>query len=495
MTELITTPPNPALVQRLTESLTSRGLSGEAALWATKALYPPANAHRVPMPALSTSDTLPVDYRQVTTLTAPSANRWDCMILVPPNDAQPVYAIRADAGANFSVTTPPAGGNFNNASMDILGARTQQTVYWRTVAANTPAVQGSTYWPATLPRASRHTYKSLTVHMTASDLYNGGSVVAGQVPVVPSIPSTGWAVDVTGFQQPAAGSVVWVPTTYEIPSDEQTLTRACPGFMSGAAKDGVFMVMKLCNLQGDTFSSGVDLRGRSADFAGSTWAHNWFDVAVDASQGSACWSRGAVRPVYLAVDSTGINDPWWQLGRDINGSPQFGTTTRADTSFGVMIFRGLDPNASLQMTLNMGLECTMWPHSSFSTLVSEPAAHAPGALDAYVAIAREMKDAYPASYNSLALLAPVLLNALRAAAPTIARVLPRVVSAAATALPVVKQVVDTFRAPTSERDDTKVEVIERPRARSRLRERSRSRARSVSSKRVVVQPKRRTRRR
>lgn len=464
------------LYTKVTSALEARGLKGEASEWATKALYPPCPLSRVPMPALSTGDTLPVDYRVVRSVTAPiglaEGETWDCMIITPPSDALPVYIVRAKGGVDFSSSAVPPLGSADNLGMNIYSDYATPSVVWWTTVNNTQ-VTGNTLWPGFYPRSMRTTYKSLTVDMTSSDLYNGGSMVAGQVPLNPEVDGVGFCADILGSTAPAPGSTIWKASVLQVPTDERTLSRLCPGLMSGPAKEGSFMVHKLTNLLGDNFSNGMPCRGCIGDFMniGSTpaWLHVFFpNVPISAVNASA-WSNLSTRPVFQAVGSGGSQVPWWYIGQ-ANGGFQAGLSRLADTQCGVQFFRGLHPQASLQLTLYQGLEFELFPFSSMAPLVSPPARHSPGALDAYVAIARELSDCYPAKYNSLSALVPLLLNAIKTAAPVVMRALP-------SAIPVVKEIVDVFKAP-----DAGAKKIESRRRASSVRS---NRSSVASSKRSV----------
>lgn len=476
---------DPPLLERVSRELRDRGFSPDAAQWATKALYPPGPQTRVSVPAATTEDTLSMDFRITRSIGTPTPGQsWDCLIITPPSDSQPVLIVRGNAGTDFSSSTPGPP----NLTMDVHPDYATPTLTWRAFTGAT-LVAGETAWPNFMPRAGRHTYKSLTVHMTASDLANGGNVTSGQLPLKPEIPgslSFNNGINTT----PVAGSVIWSGATYEIPGDESALSRMCPGLYAAAAKDGMFQVLKLTDLDGDRMDGGEASRGKVMPYwSGSSSQYAWFDPCPDTVSEGSPWSAVARRNQYITVTKNGPSFPFWALGLNETGGFRGGPICGSDMSTGVTFFRGLHPDATLQATLYSGYEYSLFPHSPVVSMVSRPAEADARSIQAYCAITRLLKDAYPANYNSLALLGPAILGAIRTALPTVLKYAPSVLGAIA---PQAKELVEKLIGAPSTPQSAVTSTRRKPRAAvvvERFRSRSASRARSSSRgkqrKRVV----------
>lgn len=416
------------------------GFTPDSAAWAAKALYPPSSTTRVGLPINSTEDSVALDYRTVQVLAAPAGlpanTTWDCMVLAPPHDGMPVLAVVGPSPMDFASATTPALGDV--IGIDVYGTRAQVPIALRSYTAGTPTVSVINRVPAHLPRGSRHSYKSVTIHMTSSDLYNGGTLSAGQVSMQNCDLGVGFSPD---NDTPTAGSGIGIPLGFDVPANETMLTRTCPGAYSSAAKDGVFMPLRITNTDHE-YSSGGMLQGRQYIQPGASptlyWAHLSDNTAANLSTYVDFW----------AVTTAGRANPWWSqavnpmiLARQLSG-----LAARGDTATGVVIMRGLHEAATLQLSLYVGFDQTLQPQSSLTPMLARRPYVQPAAFDAYLQIANRLGDAYPASYNSFALIAPLVTKAISAVAPLVKQVLPKVLPTIANAVPIVKDVVDAFRA-------------------------------------------------
>lgn len=418
-------------------ALEKRGFSETSAAWAAKALYPPSSATRVGLPIDSVEDSVALDYRVVDVLTAPTGltdgDTWDMLIVAAPHDGMPALIAAGKSPMDFSQSTAPP--NSYQKGVDVYGPRVSKDVVAAQYVANSPTTVVSNRVPSHLPRGSRHSYKSLTAHMTSSSLYDGGTVSAGQVSVQSASLGPGFTNDTDSVL--VVGQGIACALGFDVPVTENLLTRMCTGSMSGPAKEGVFMPFRMTNTQHE-YSSGGALAGRCYFDAAPAPSLYW----LDAYGNTEAYLTTFVQ--YWGCTATGRSTPWWShsiasrtLARGLTG-----LASAADTTTGTIIFRGLHPQASLQLTTHIGFDQTLQPPSSLVPMLTRRPYIQPAALDAYLQIARLLDDAYPAKYNSLALLAPLVVSAIKAAAPMVKQILPRVASFVSSAVPVVKTVVD-----------------------------------------------------
>jgi len=415
----------------LSTELEKRGITGESKDWVAKALYPPGSGGHLGLPGGGAADTISMDYTLTSTIQAPGAVKWDCLIVSPPHDGSPVIIATAPSPADFGATSAPVGYGYT--TIDPYGgvqARTNIPVTVREVSTSSaPTYVCLQRMPAHLPRGVRHLYKSTTVDMVASDLYNGGTVISGQVPVTAVSDTVAFQLD-TLVGVISAGQSIACEVGFEVPVDEATLTRAVSDTVyAAAAKDGCYMPLKLDVSSAMRFDPGLYANGRGKIYAGaSLTSQYWIDRRDNTNSDYL-----VTYPVFLGYGASGVTKPWW--GNDQNSwtwlRQRPGLSTSAQTLTGVQIYRGLDPNASLLCTLRLGLECTLLPTSPLITQLSSPVAPDPRALAAYYEIAMKQKDAFPAADNLLGLALPGIMAALRAAVPVVKEWGPKVLSAVA----------------------------------------------------------------
>lgn len=444
-----------AALNTAVQALKARGFDEASAAWAVKALYPPMAASPL-MPRLSPVPGVVNDNRSVLIQSAPAtitaSQTWDAMIVVPANEAFPAFAVIGISPVDFGATTAAPGDPTN-----VFVASSYPTDSIPTVCRNNSfATQTNfTIWPTTRPMTTRNVAKSLTVHMTASALNNGGSMTVGKIPGN-GVPSNAISWDNSSIGFPVAGvSVFWSASNYILPYDEEVLARSCPSVHTGPARDGFFAVNTIVPGEVDDVS-GCDVRGKpilSVSGATAGAGLGFFDPAPDGATEGAPWPFVTYRPCFTTTNfsSNPYSFPWWSIPRNQSGALSAGLIGRSDTDTTVGFFRGLSPDATLQLTLHNALQYTVIPNSPLASMVKRPAMANLRLLEAYSQIAAAMPDALPARYNSLALVAPMILNAIRNALPVALRVVPKIAGAISAAAPVVRDIVDTFR----ERDGEK----------------------------------------
>lgn len=99
----------------------------------------------------------------------------------------------------------------------------------------------------------------------------------------------------------------------------------------------------------------------------------------------------------------------------INGGTPVATSPMLNDSFGYISARNCAPTSSFTFFVRMGLEVVANPGTSLTPFLHTSPRYDPVALRTYFAIARELKDAYPADYNDLGKMLLVIKEALKTA--------------------------------------------------------------------------------
>lgn len=430
-------------------------LSPQGEAWVTQALYPPGDLTRVAIPTRTHYPTLRVEYRPSVVLTAPptlpDGSTWDLLLFSPPTDSTALIWATAASGnpAVFDTATAPAGAQsgFLSTVPNLTGLTRPYAILTRNAAGAASA--SSAYQSIASPirhLGFRITSKSYTAHMTASDLYNGGSVTTAQYDANYSAAA--------GFSllggRPSVESITTVPLT------EDEMTSSSPFAVVSEAKDGIFVPHRL---MGPTFEFVRPFESitRSCSLENG----NTYQI-IHAAGAVASSTLIGSHPVFVnAAGSTAAGFyPWWVEHTYLTAARPDDMGYDAVTT-AVSIFRGLHKQATITVALHVSMECILQVDSPFRTLAGDPDEPDPRALSAYFEIAARMPHAYPASYNSLGLVLPAIARAIKFALPYV----PRLVAGAAAAAPIIKEIVSVARGPPSAKAaQPRVVVTERVRA-------------------------------
>lgn len=384
-------------------------LSPQGERWVTQALYPPGDLARCAIPTRTHYPTLRIDYRPTAVVARPAtlaSGNWDLLIYSPPTDATALVIVTAPAGADFEASTGPA-----NNEVTVLSSITSLPVAPQNVTVSRRDVTGAgtqvSYQvvPNPLrPIGYRITSKSYTAHMTASDLYNSGSVTTCQF-------DTQYTPQV-GFARYGAVRML-VPNLCSVPLDETEMTSSSPYAVVSEAKDGIFVPHRLM--------------GPSFDFVKPLPSHSrkWLIDQTDEFTITPAVGNAPMLGVAPAItnDLGTSSQPWWV-------GVAYALAARPDdlgfdsVTTGVSIFRGLNYEATITISVHIGLEYLVQSESPFRTMVSDPDEPDSRALTAYYEIAQRMPHAYPASYNALGLVLPAIASAVRAVIPHLPKLLP-----------------------------------------------------------------------
>lgn len=406
----------------LRQQVMSYGLSDASARWLIKALHPPGPGGGVSPPTGHFTPSVKMDVRPAATLTYTGpADTWDCCIVQMPGDGNAFVAAIGPGGFDFITGTPTqvvsAGTSDYAAPAVPLSTRTAAGVC--TVSSAT----SNTIYPLTRPMSARLAYKSLTVHMTASSLYDGGSVIATQIPTRYSRSSSLALAPVT---TPGANRYCAENVYSFLPLSENEITRMSPASHLGPAKEGVYLPLRFTSFtrgfQAPPVVDGLHI----TDGVGVT----------NSTNGRAVTS---LNPVILTNSTARSHAAWvspfWWSGQQATATGAYPDTILDDMCTTVVIFRGLDKRATLTVQAYVGIDMVVEDESSLAPMATPPAPLDPQALLAYSLITADMKYVYPARFNSLGLLLPAISAALRAVAPVAIPMAKRAVGALVKRLP------------------------------------------------------------
>lgn len=415
--------------------LKSLSLSPEAARWVMKALDPVRSAPcRIP-DAVQVSALVP-EYRASVVIGAPAgigASNWDCCIVLPPSDTiGAMYATNA-AGIDFSNTVAATNSVLSN-SIPIAGPSGSLAGAQVSTVSGTVSGIGSyrpMYSPE-LPTMWRTAARSATVYATGSELYNQGTVYAGQYSRK-TMPTGGQAMSIG-----AGNHAVVVTEVVDVPLREQDMAVITPGntYYTAAAKEGVYSVHRLTG----PAQSFVQLEGltrwRSTD--GTLMMFNTSDPTNYTSQTA---SVARIR-----------TDDFTYLSPNFPPSSALFASTSFDQncSWGVIIFRGLHPSMSLTLKTITNLEVVPSVNAPSRQFVTPPSRFEPTALSAYYAIASEMPCTMPSKYNFLGAILPAISAVASKVLPFLAPAIAPVLSGLAQRLAGTTQPPQALVAPPNE---------------------------------------------
>lgn len=391
---------------KLEQQIRSLGVSPQGEHFLMKALYPPGLGTQVSIPDSSWHPTMRFDARPSMSAIAPvglATATWDCLIICPPGDVTGAYVVSASAGTDFRSATAPAHWTASRLTLPPAGASPILRTYYcvdRILAGTATANTRYGYCNPLGITSFRTTYRGVTCHNVSSELYNGGTLVCGQVAVNSQEPE-GWTAAPRN-----AVAAVFTPVIANVPMDETGITSMCPGAQMTEARDGFFMPLRLLGPT-QSFCEESGSLNRVNQSAGAGYAQSCISAGNGTLPSSATLPAGY-------FPSAGNSDvfPWWSVYlQTINGS--YDDTQFDQCATGVAIFRGLPPQASLSIQMHVGIEAVVDVTSPFRTLAAATATYDPKAMLAYYEIVSGMPFSYPASYNSLATLLPYLSAAVQ----------------------------------------------------------------------------------
>lgn len=380
---------------------------------------------------------------------------WDCCMFTLPGDAQHAWIVTAPAGSDFRAIGSNPGGRFTyqviQSQQVVSGDVSERFTAYR---GDTPArveVELPTLETETRPAAWRFTHRSLTAYLTASQLFNQGTVYVGQFQLPPTtqenLCTTACANNLVGTGElPQSNGRTGFAMIHPlvVPLTEADMVVMNPQVYTAPARDGFYAPERhrgedfsYCSLrkqgavvtswqftnQADQLIGVGDFLLPVAQMNGPTDSPS--EGRVDSNSGPS--HVFSVVPVLTGADPEVGFCPWIR-GRAyfpaLSGDGALDLVARpsANTSFDqraitVAIWRGLDTRATITLKSICGFEISPRPQSPIRQFVRPCAPYDPAALAAYAAIRGRLPAVLPASANFWGSVLNVLKQIAKAVLP------------------------------------------------------------------------------
>lgn len=417
-------PTTSPLYSRALAMLESRSLPTQAAHWVLRALHPPAEHLGVqPVPDACTRPSVRLAYRESLTVSAPpllATPSWDLLVVSSPGDFFGAVFLAGPAGTDFTASTAPVAFA-KGAVVTSGGFHTALTGVVRTDVTVGGAPSTTNFLVGTNPSeytAFRHVYKSVTAYMTASEMFDGGTVTAGTLSA--DVESHG-GIWMNGGAVYRAAQV----QRFMLPLTEEQITMRCTTSRVSAAKDGIYIPHKMCGFAYRDRQSSV-LTPFIEATSGSPMTY--LPVVYLGRPGSS--AGVSVLPQYVDpdfLDGTGAYVSQVPVAMSLEGAnptnPCCGDTSYTDMEASVMIFRGLHPSASITLKVLMGLEVCPTPLSSLRPALQPPAAMCLEAIRVYNEMSAAMSAIHPSRDNAFGFLLKQIADLIPVVLPRVKRAL------------------------------------------------------------------------
>lgn len=256
----------------------------------------------------------------------------------------------------------------------------------------------------------RLAYASVTIYQDGPALSDQGTVVVCQKPVTPR-------------RFNVQGCVVnnsWVCATQHATHMEYadlphyTSSQAMPNAYFGKSKEGVYIPLKLTRTH-QQWHSARDL----------TYQANFSSLNVGGSMPGGLTipttDSGELRGLYPFLSMNDFHYSAFGEGPTINSFGEL-TSDFCNDIWADFSFRNMSVDTSLSLFFRFGFEMQLQPTSMLSPHLKLSPPSDKQAIEAYFAVSRELKDAYPADYNDLGKIWGVISSIVRAIAPGLAYV-------------------------------------------------------------------------
>lgn len=263
-----------------------------------------------------------------------------------------------------------------------------------------------TNWKA-LAQRWRLAYMAVTVYQDGPDLANQGTIVVCQPPVSPRARHfSSLSRNAGAFNPPVvapATTCEW--TTEDMP--DYTRSQAMPSAYYNKSKEGAYVPLKLTDTCQDWFSERDEITVGQFSQEPNTPATVTGVLQLD-NVNVACFPFYDLENVFFVTV-------------DANRGYFRGQATSPPLSgnWAHICARNLSVTTSYSFFVRCGIEMQVSPSSTLSPQLKLSPPYDPTALTTYFSICRELKDAYPADYNTTGKLWGVIKQALNALDPVI----------------------------------------------------------------------------
>lgn len=354
--------------------------------WCIKALHPSDPLTEVRgIPDRSAVPSLCMNYQTTSTLTiAPGqVSPWSFDLTLLPH---PVFFAYWDGVKAYDPVLALGGeGNFTNSQLGPAGS--------------SPDVLTKSW--LNLARRWRLCYMSVTVLQDGPDLANQGTIAVCQSTFEPRLTMTGFA-DVA---QPywSFKPLAYFDQTKEGPNFERA--QAMPNAMLGRSREGAYVPLKLTDTC-QKWQSEAD--GIIPVNVGTTFPTPQTGTVLAPTTLTPAYPFPLVVPFYGTFGNT--RGDW--IPALMNGSVAH------------ICARNLSDQTSFTFQFRMGVEIQLDPSSTLTPQLKLSPQYDPLALETYFAIARELKDGYPADYNCIEKMWDAIKGALKFVAPPLLGAVP-----------------------------------------------------------------------
>lgn len=363
--------------------LKNLGETEDGTAWCLKALHPSDPLSEVKgIPDECCQPTSFLNFQTVSTLTtAQASGTWSAEMQLFPNPVNFLSGVYTD-----SVTSTQH--YFQHMNSQLTGLRS----YDKYASFSTDNV------------AWRLAYAGVTIVQDGPSLADQGTIVACQKSLYP--------IDFNASSlNPTAGVVSSAVHLQAFTYDSMPVfetTQAMPNSYMAQSKEGVYIPLRLTNDR--SWFSAKDGRLQAVYKFSPTYANPGFmDVAQTAGPG--VWPYWDGVPGYLLGGS-----PYTHGGAL---QPAMCSTNVAD-----ICFKNVSYQSSFTFFYRYGFEVQLLPNSAFSPFLALSPRLDLEALHNYFRISRELKDAYPASYNDFGTMMSQLLEAVGGLSKTLSLVNP-----------------------------------------------------------------------
>lgn len=245
---------------------------------------------------------------------------------------------------------------------------------------------------------------SVTCYQDGPDLANQGSLVVAQVPTQPV------RYNFSGPNYlPATGSLVAVPTVEHFTPEDRpnfVVSQGMPNAYFARSREGAYVPLKLTETCQDWVSDAD--RVSPANVTKFTTAPTDFTYVLPTTFTISGFPHYSMIPAYY----NGITQ----------ASGSQATSPMLNGTWANISARNLSVQTSFTFFVRCGIEMQVQPQSSLAPQLALSPVHDPVALDAYFAIARELKDGYPSDYNDLGKIWDAISAAAKRVLPTLKKV-------------------------------------------------------------------------
>jgi len=373
------------LQETVQKALSVPGITQEGGAWLAKALHPSDATLPVSgIPTMEAEPTAALNFMTTATIVAPGSATWNADILLAPTPVSFAKAHTTDTSSAYGVST------FYNGQLGVTSAFSEFGANARTWNA-----AAHTAWGSNTLRY-RLTYAALTATLSANATADQGTLTAAQYSLKSSDLAEVQVMDLT--TSPATGNVYRAEAYENQPQYTQNQLQGVPGSVTWEAKKGAYMVLKLDG-DLDSWVNSYDPK--------STFSLSSMSAPTSPPKPSTATDFSAASAAAVTMPPFGPTGAWGGASTTGTGATSvFNATTSAQyrpssKNIGHLTFVGLDPSATISLTLRVGFEALVQPSSIYIGQVGAPVPHDAVALDAYFRVAREMLAAYPAEYNFL----------------------------------------------------------------------------------------------